>query len=598
MSEVDISYKKEDVLGYECKHITYVVDQKQGNHDLLVAKVIVHLKDGRKIPVLQKFPDYKRPYWITHKGMQNHREKKDYEYARNLQKFQCTQLELPKALAKATGNYSAFGLKQVCRSPYIYGTDVTSTCYLKSDYRNKWPDLVTLNRVAGGDIETNVHSKDQEIICMSVTHKKNAVIYYLKSWVSDIEDVEGETLRCAEEFIGDVLKKRECKIEVHVVDTPAQVVIGCLNKLHEWKPEFFGFWNIDFDISKIITALQREGIDPKDVFSDPSIPPNYRYFDFKRGNTQKVTASGKTMSINVEDRWHWLTHPATFQCIDLMPVYRNTRLANGKEPSYSLDSILKKELKITKLKFAETDHLTGLRWHEVMQEKHKIRYGVYNIFDSMTLEMLDEKTNDLASSITMYSKNSDYKNFNSNPKRLCDDMHFWYLNRPEPCVMGSSSDRMVEEVDEHVIGHHDWIVTLPSYMAAPNGLKCVGGYPNYHTLIYTHVADLDIVSTYPNVSQLLNIARETCVMEFCRMRGISEEHRREVGVNLTGGKTNAVEICQKILGAPTLDQMLGMMEDHLAKKGPALAPPFDINDLVDMNALPKATAALAPSSAA
>lgn len=40
------------------------------------------------------------------------------------------------------------------------------------------------------------------------------------------------------------------------------------------------------------------------------------------------------------------------------------------------------------------------------------------------------------------------------------------------------------------------------------------------------------------------------------MEGISEYHRREVGVNLTGGKTNAVEICEKILGAPALDELL------------------------------------------
>lgn len=79
------------------------------------------------------------------------------------------------------------------------------------------------------------------------------------------------------------------------------------------------------------------------------------------------------------------------------------------------------------------------------------------------------------------------------------------------------------------------------------------------------------------------------------MRGITEELRREVGVNLTAPKANAVEICQKILGAPKLDDMLGMFQAHLAKKGPPLAPPYDISDLVDMNAVPKATLALAPS---
>jgi hypothetical protein len=67
---------------------------------------------------------------------------------------------------------------------------------------------------------------------------------------------------------------------------------------------------------------------------------------------------------------------------------------------------------------------------------------------------------------------------------------------------------------------------------------------------------LDVVSTYPNVSQLLNISRKTCVFEFSRMKGISEHHRREVGVNLTGGRVNAVEIGQKILGMPEMDELV------------------------------------------
>lgn len=103
-------------------------------------------------------------------------------------------------------------------------------------------------------------------------------------------------------------------------------------------------------------------------------------------------------------------------------------------------------------------------------------------------------------------------------------------------------------------------------MAAAEGLACVEEMQNYLTLIFTHVADLDIVSTYPNVSQILNIARETCVMEFCQIQGIVESVRREFGVNLTGGRVNAVEMAQKVLGAPQLDDMLDAYLKHKAKK--------------------------------
>lgn len=119
-------------------------------------------------------------------------------------------------------------------------------------------------------------------------------------------------------------------------------------------------------------------------------------------------------------------------------------------------------------------------------------------------------------------------------------------------------------------------------MAGPTGLKCVQEFPDYKTLVFAHVADLDIVSTYPNVSQLLNIARETCVMEFSRMEGITEHHRREVGVNLTGGRVNSVEICQKILGAPTLDELL---TDFVASHGKKSDGPGS----ADTNSQPEAT---------
>lgn len=93
-------------------------------------------------------------------------------------------------------------------------------------------------------------------------------------------------------------------------------------------------------------------------------------------------------------------------------------------------------------------------------------------------------------------------------------------------------------------------------MMAPIGAKIVKENADYHSLVYLHVADLDVVSTYPTVSQLLNIARETCKMEFSKMRGISELNRRAVGVNLTGGRINSIEISQKILSMPSMDSLL------------------------------------------
>ncbi|HFH4533053.1 TPA: hypothetical protein ACGJ7A_005744 [Pseudomonas aeruginosa] len=625
-NEQQVTNKKK-IKGIEAKHITYCTDQFGKFTDAHFVKERIHFEDGTTANNLRMWENYQRPFWITSKGMRNHKEKKDYEYERNLVKYMSTQIDMKRKISKILGDYSARSLRQLARSPYLYGSDVSSTCYLKHDYQERYPGLISLNTVAGGDIETNVYEaeNDGQIICMSVTHKNKAFLAYLKRWVSDIEDPVKETLEQAqkEEVLSHLIKERGLDIEVMVVETPVDIIIECFKRLHTWKPDFFAFWNISFDIGRILKTLEHYGVNPADVFSDPSVPKNYRYFHFKIDEPMTTTASGVTKSKGPEDQWHWITAPSSFQCIDSMSTYRVTRLAKGRDPNYRLESILRKELNIDKsttikndkdledfiegfnkqlvdrpggvitkyiknvgsnewvpvddfilndnftygdsiryvmefgkLTFKETAHLGGIDWHREMQTKHKIKYGLYNIIDSIRLEQLDEQVNDLGRSISLFSKASDYKNFSSNPKRLCDDMHFWYLNRPDPCVIGSSSDQMVHELDQYVIGHNDWIVTLPSYMAGPNGLQCVKDLPNYKTLIFCHIADLDIVSTYPNVSQILNIARETCVMEFSMMEGISEHHRREVGVNLTGGRVNAIEITQKIMGAPKMDTLL------------------------------------------
>ena len=683
-------FKQEDVVGIEAKHITFV-SERGGRNDMHVVKEVVHLKDKRRISRIKMIPNYERPFYIDpsvykEERLRPYKEKKDYMQLNQLRKFMTTQSKMPFAVAKALKDYSMGPnprMRQLSRSPFLYGSDVSSVCCLKNDYRTKYPGLISRNTVAGGDIETNVYESenDGQIICMSVTHKTKVYLAYLRHWVQDLKDPVKETFEELERIpeLVTLRKARNLDIEIEVVESPADIVIQCMKRLHEWKPDFFAFWNIDFDMSKILATLERYGIDPAEVFSDPNVPKQFKYFHYRQDQAMNTTASGVTKSKGPEDQWHWITAPASFQCIDSMSTYRVTRLAKGKESSYALDAILRKELSVDeeseirseddlkafvksahkamedrsgshpywavsnpnedvittetvtetiavedeeedtdedadedsvpdfddddtvsaiyefeehsyqvehrepvwknvdelvwgvnvfegykvsfklnfgKLKFAETDHLFGIEWHIEMQKHHKVRYGLYNIIDSIRLEQLDEKINDLASSITLFSKSSDFKNFNSNPKRLCDDMHFWYLARPEPCVIGSSSDQMVHDLDQYVVGHDGWIVTLPSYMAGPNGVKCVKDFPDYRSLIWTHVADLDIVSTYPNVSQILNIARETTVMETAAIQGISDHHKRELGVNLTGCRVNVLEIGQKILKAPRLDVIL------------------------------------------
>lgn len=484
---------KENLLGFEPKHLTYVRDQRGEPHDLIVVKEVAHFKGtDKKVPRLRYFKDYERKFWITKKGFRTHQQKRDAETLDRVDAYKSTDIQLVANIAKALGYRNGFrgSKKMICRSPHVYGADISATCELKSVYKKRFPGLSSFNIVAGTDIENNMVDGTEDIILQSVTCKEKGVICFLRSWFGDCTNLQERFTDCMMEHIGQYVTPRGLKVKVVVCETPAEIVQCCASYMHEWKPDFVCAWNYDHELKHFIRALQSENVDPAQVFSDPSVPENYRFFEYVPGKATKETQSGKTQSKDPQDRWGWVTHPASFQLIDSMTVYRNLRLADGKDPEYSLDFMLMKELGIGKLRFKEAERYHGLRWHEMMQQHWKLEYAVYNLFDSLSLELLDEKTNDLAVRISTTCDNSDYSNLNSNPKRVCDAYHFWQLNRKDsPKVIASSSDQQVQDIDKYTIDPFNWTITLASHFLAPEGTKFVKDADSLKTLVRTHVAD-------------------------------------------------------------------------------------------------------------
>jgi hydrogenase maturation factor len=98
---------------------------------------------------------------------------------------------------------------------------------------------------------------------------------------------------------------------------------------------------------------------------------------------------------------------------------------------------------------------------------------------------------------------------------------------------------------------------------ADTGLRIIEECPDIATSIFKDVADLDIVGTYPNEEILMNISKETTKRELCSIRGIAESVRRTQGINLTGGHTNAVEVCVEFFGAASFAKTLEEFEKTL-----------------------------------
>jgi hypothetical protein len=311
-------------------------------------------------------------------------------------------------------------------------------------------------------------------------------------------------------------------------------------------------------MDKILAMCQRERVDPADLMCDPSIPKGSRFFKFKVGAANKKMVSGRMHIFKPSQQWHTVQAPAKFQWVDAMCAYRQIRTGNPEEPSYSLDYMLKKWLKITKLKFPELEsagvpEVVNARWHEIMQRDFPLHYVVYNRFDCISMELLDEKILDMQFQLPLFSATTDLDRFNSQPRKIVNELSWFVEQRGK--IMGSTGSDMVHEHDEDVISGNGLIVMLPSHLVVDNGLRIIEENPEQSTNIRIWTADLDVSAAYPTNGQVLNVSKETTSKELISIDGIDEHTKRMMTINFSGGRTNAVEFATVMYRLPTLPQL-------------------------------------------
>lgn len=574
------------VKGFECKHALYSESNRGTKNDMLLVKRNVHKEDGTVEPDIKLIYNYEREFHVLNETHRTYKEKKCWEDLSKCRTFKTNQARLTERVGQALGR-TGKGMRQsiLFRSPYVYGADITTSALIKRQYMDAFPDCTSKASVGVMDVETDTLNGTEAIITGSFTYQGNIYLAYTSDFVGNIEDVERELQEKYEFYISkvaeDVLammnaldvnvesqKKRYkvleqayllldkwSKVTIHTkeVDNAYQVSKYMLDAAHKHKPDFVAFWNMPFDIEKMMKAHQDVGADLAISFSAPEVPLEYKDFKWTKGQAIKTTATGKTMSKHHADLWHKVETPASFFMLDAMCVFKQVRVTEGNRNSYALDAILEDELNLSKLRFKEADHLQKLDWHQFMQKNYKIEYMIYNIFDCMSIEILDNKTTDLSLTVPTLCGQSDYAKFPSTPRRLCDDMHF-YLQQYKK-VIGVTSDDMTEELDKFVVSMNNWIVTLPCHLVDDNGLAIIKENPKIRTAIRAHVADLDVASSYPNTESFMNISQETTMREMVGVQGVSENDRRKAGLNLTAARTNAVECAGTFFNFPTLHEI-------------------------------------------
>ena len=479
-----VKIPKDQIKGIECKHVCYQAATDGSPNDILLIKEVIHTKDGALIPNLRRIHNFQRPFYITKKPYQNHKDKKEHEELEKLDCFMSTEVELSKNIQLRLGQRfpnPKSRLADVCKDPFVYNADIRSPAIIKNMYGKKNPNIVSRNIVAVLDTERDVTFGTNDTILCTVTCNDKVYVGIVKWWAERIPETIKTLKSKYIEYLSSVTVKdgkdkvtgetkyktihvateRAPNIEFIIMDTPGRMIKAIMEKVHLLRPDFLAIWNMNYDVPEILKALKKDGIAPEDVFCDPFVPKEFRNVWYKEGKAQRETNS-KKISQHPADLWHVLYCQAGFYVIDAMCLFKKIRTAKGNEPDYNLDGVLDRHLGIGKLKFKDADHLKRLKWHRFMQDQYPAEYTIYNIFDCISIELLDEKTNDLGLTISSLAEISGFDIFPSIPKRLVDVLHFFYEEHGR--IAGTAGSDVVSEIDEDVISIAGWIFLVTSYL--------------------------------------------------------------------------------------------------------------------------------------
>jgi hypothetical protein len=167
---------------------------------------------------------------------------------------------------------------------------------------------------------------------------------------------------------------------------------------------------------------------------------------------------------------------------------------------------------------------------------------------------LDEATTDISLTLPMFAGDTDWSNFNSLPRKTMDALHY-YIEQ-YGLVPGSTASDMTEDVDDETTSVSGWITMLPAHQVADNGLRIIIENKDLATNIRVGVADLDVAGAYPHNELVCNVSKATTSKELIQIQYVTEDDQRRASINLSAGRTNAVEICTSLYKMPELSDLL------------------------------------------
>ena len=516
--------------------------------------------DGTISGKIRLIKDYKVPFWITKPFFRNHKQKKEFEDIKKLDKFMVRTADLPNAVAKALGNsnYRANKRWDVIDSPYVYGLDIDSNIFIKREYFEKYGEPTIPFDYATLDTENDIDTGKLTLITIAMYGKM-----YTVGTKEFFKDVKGNVPKMVKEYFfnnfvkkykydGRIVESKYIAYDVEVADTPTEAIEMAFKRLHSWNPDFLGIWNILHDINLIVDTLTNDGVEPKDVFSHPIIPKKLRFFKVIKGATSRKKENGDEVAVKPNEQWHTIKCSAGFYILDGMSTYTYVRVgSNEVAGGYGLDNILNKEVGLSKMKSNLGEGLKGAEWHNYVSKRHPVGYAAYNAGDTYPMIILENKTKDVTVSMPILSMSSTYDKFNSSPRKIIDEL-FW-----DAMSLGKISGTKPRQwEDGKYLDTRNWILTLRSGYNITPGLDVVEENPKAVTLVKGHTADVDATSSYPSNGTASNLSRDTTVGEISTFIGRDEEELKVENMNLFYGPVNSMTYSNNVFRTPSIFELV------------------------------------------
>lgn len=574
------------IIAKVCKHAIYTAS-RFAKKDLTSVKLTNIHADGTRSNSFELIHNYKQPYWIVKDTRRLFKQHKDYIEASACREYNSPRCEIPFTVKKqlfGVADHKAT-IRDISLSPYVFGLDQTPPVHIKHHYGKLYPDHQEKepHTMAAYDVETDMWKpgQDKPLMMASVTFKKKAYFAAVRGWFQERQDVIDKTVRLTDEIILKNLKeaeeahlkghleRRNCTVEYELFDTPGQVVKACVDKWHEWEPDWVTSWNATYDMERNEAALNEDGYNPGDVYSDPIVPKEFRNYRLDKGRTHKTKEDGSSSPLEPQEKFPSVRCLAKWQWADAMSFFAIKRASStGKLQDYSLEGIAK-YLKIPgKLYTGAGAHLLpgSPQWHRFMQKFHPYIYAMYNIADNFVIEEINEKENDFSLGLPMLLKYSEYFNYVSQPKTISDTLSF--IAREMGFVWGSTPSNRDKYFTDRLPTLGNWIALLDTEKNASVGKLLFDGLMDVISNGRTDSSDIDVEGAYPHAGLALNVSNKTTQIEAYAIQGADSDKFREIGVNYaSSAEANAIGLCQALFRFPEANKLVEEFERVMKEQG-------------------------------